>query len=104
MDISRYRKLTDIEHIIQRPAIYIGNMEFTGEREVERYDPTLDRPIYREYNAVGCDSLNTMFNELINNAFDERVRGLDEHRSQVVDHISAIVCPATGKIAMWDRG
>lgn len=104
MDISRYRKLTDIEHIVQRPSIYIGNMEFTGEREVERYDPTLDRPIYREYNAVGCDSLNTMFNELINNAFDERVRGLDEHRSQVVDHISAIVCPATGKIAMWDNG
>ena len=104
MDITRYKKLTDIQHVRQRPSIYIGSMEFTSDREIETYDPSKDKPIERIYGCIGCDSLNTMFNELVNNAYDERVRGKAENRAQIVDRISAIVCPATGKIAVWDNG
>lgn len=103
LDLSNYKKLSSIEHCLARPSIYIGSMEFKGEREIERYNPSLDRPIYRDYDATFCDGLNTMFNELVNNSYDEYVR--QKRRNAVImDRISAIVNPETGKVAVWDNG
>ena len=103
-DISKYRKLDDIEHVLERSAIYIGSLEFKSEQELEEYDPSLDRPIYRRYNATLCSSLITLFNELIDNSADERVRCIRDNRPYIVNQICIRVNPCTGKIACWDNG
>lgn len=103
-DILKYRKLNDIEHVLERSAIYIGSLEFKHEQELEEYDPILDRPIYRRYDATLCSSLITLFNELIDNSADERVRCIRDNRSYIVNQICITVNPYTGKIACWDNG
>ena len=103
-DISKYRKLDDIEHVLERSAIYIGSMEFKSEQQLEEYDPSLDRPIYRRYDAILCSSLITLFNELIDNSADERVRCIKDNKPYIVNQICIRVNPNTGKIACWDNG
>lgn len=104
IDFSKYKKLDDVNHILLRPGQYIGSLEFKGDQELEEYDPSLDRPIYRRYDAVLCKSLITLFSELVNNASDERVRCINENRNYIVNQICIRVNPNTGKIACWDNG
>lgn len=104
IDLSKYKKLDDIEHVLLRPAMYVGSMEFKPEQELEIYDTALDRPIYRRYDAMLCSSLITLFNELISNSYDERIRCINEKRNYIVNEICIRVNPFTGKIACWDNG
>lgn len=104
IDLSKYKKLDGIQHVLARPNTYLGSFEFKNEQQLEEYDPSLDRPIYRRYDAILCSSLITLFNELIDNSADERVRCINENRDYIVNQICIRVNPHTGKIACWDNG
>lgn len=106
VNLSNFKKLSDVEHIRMKPGMYIGAMEFRPEQECELYRPEVnpDRPIHRVYDSVQSLGLNTMFKELIENSYDERARGIRRGDSMIVNRISVIVNQQTGKLAIWDNG
>ena len=103
---DKFKKLSSREHCLLKPGMYIGSLEFLAEQECELYRPYEDaeRPIRRVYGTYQSIALNTMFNELISNSFDEHERSIQRHDSSIVNRISVTVNPKTGKLAIWDNG
>ena len=101
---EKFKKLSSREHCLLKPGMYIGSLEFLAECELYRPYEDAERPIRRVYDTYQSIGLNTMFNECINNSFDERQRNIQSHAQEVVNRVSVTVNPKTGKLAVWDNG
>jgi DNA topoisomerase-2 len=66
-----YEKLGEVEHVIKRSGMYIGSLEVSS-KEVYGYDPMNDIVTYGKLNI--STSLLKMFDELLVNACDNKVR------------------------------
>ncbi len=66
---KRYQKLTDVEHVLLRPGMYVGSIVPITE---ELYIPSGDKFIYKEitYNPAFLK----LFDEIVSNSVDEHKR------------------------------
>ena len=91
---QKYRKLSDIEHVLLRPGMYCGSIK-------PRED---DIPLLGEdgkflirkvsYNPA----LMKIFDEIVSNAVDEH------RRNPKLDELRVTVDPVTGMVKVWDNG
>jgi DNA topoisomerase-2 len=68
---SQYQKLTDREHVLLKPGMYIGDIEYTDQTTYVR-DPTTDTIVSREVKMN--PGLLKIFDEVLINARDQVVR------------------------------
>ena len=67
--MKTYKKLTQIEHILKRPGMYIGSTDKVVENmDIFEEDKIINREI--EYSS----GLYKIFDEIISNAYDEAIR------------------------------
>ena len=91
---QKYRKLSDIEHVLLRPGMYCGSIK-------PRED---DIPLLGEdgkflirkvsYNPA----LMKIFDEIVSNAVDEH------RRNPKLDELRVTVDPGSGMVKVWDNG
>jgi DNA gyrase/topoisomerase IV subunit B len=89
---QRYRKLSDVEHVLIRPGRYLGSV---SEHRAITWIPEGDRMVYQE--ITWHPALLKMFDEIISNSVDESTRNpkLNEIKVQLA---------ASGEMSVWDNG
>lgn len=93
VDVSRYQRLTEVEHVLQRPGMYLGSVDPStqtcwvvgGDKMVER-------------ELTFSPALIKMFDEIISNSVDEHIR------SGGVKNIWVETHAMTGEISIRDDG
>ena len=90
---QKFRKLTDIEHVLLRPFMYIGSI-VPHKELVYLYDGQLVWQEEVEYNP----GFIKIFDEIISNSVDEH------KRNQKLNEISVIINFDSGKISVIDNG
>lgn len=91
---KKFRKLTDIEHVLLRPGMYVGSVK---PREEDAFLP----------NEAGSFSLQKIsYNPAFLKIFDEIIsNSVDEHRRNPnLNKIEVTVDQSTGMIKIWDNG
>lgn len=91
---KKFRKLTDIEHVLLRPGMYVGSVK---PREEDAFLP----------NEAGSFSLQKIsYNPAFLKIFDEIIsNSVDEHRRNPnLNKIEVTVDQMTGMIKVWDNG
>lgn len=92
-DLEKYQKLTEIEHIIARPGIYVGSVANTEQSTWLKVDDGMRKCVI-SYNP----GLLKLFDEILSNAVDEHIR------SGKVKNIWVETHPLTGHIVVKDDG
>lgn len=93
---DNYQKLTDIEHVLHRPSMYIGSMNIrTDDNWI--FDEELNKMIKKQLSWV--PSLLKLFDEVISNAVDESKRP-----GRNLDTIKVDIDKISGKISIFDNG
>lgn len=92
-DLLKYKKLTDIEHVRKRPAIYIGSISNTEHEVWVPFEHSMVNKVIG-YNP----GLMKLFDEIISNSVDEHIR------SGKVQNIWVEYHPMTGEITVRDDG
>lgn len=92
---SKYSKLSDIEHVLLRPGMYIGEVSKSIE-SVFTIDPDTMRISKR--NCEYSPGFLKLFDEILTNAIDYSL----EHDS--VTQIKVSVDRATGELSVWNNG
>jgi DNA topoisomerase-2 len=90
---SKYQKLSEIEHVIARPGIYIGSIANTRQMAWQVEDNKMV-----EYEIDYNPGLMKLFDEIISNSVDEHIR------SGNVTTIKVNTFPLTGEIRVEDNG
>lgn len=90
---EKYRKLTDIEHVLLRPGMYVGS---TKPRDEETWLLQDDKLIRQKvsYNPA----LLKIFDEIVSNAVDEH------RRNPKLNQLRVTVDGEKGCITVWDNG
>jgi DNA topoisomerase-2 len=92
---KRYQKLTDTEHVLLRPGMYIGSVKpHTEEVYLFSENKKKFEPTEITYNP----GFLKMFDEIVSNSVDEH------KRNPKLNHIKITVDKNTGKISIWDNG
>ena len=94
---QKFRKLSEVEHVLLRPGRYIGSI--TPHTEVVfTYDPSSKKMVKREitYNP----GFLKLFDEVISNSVDHSKRPEGKH----LDIIRVDVDPFEGSISIYDNG
>jgi DNA topoisomerase-2 len=92
---QRYKKLTDVEHVLLRPGMYVGNINPNNEISFI-YNTQTGKMEKR--SLTYSPAFLKMFDEIISNSVDESKRKgskLDEIRVEIGDD---------GWISVWDNG
>lgn len=94
---QKYRKLSEVEHVLLRPGRYIGSISPHTERAFV-YDSATKRMVKREvtYNP----GFLKLFDEIISNSVDHSKRPEGKH----LDVIRVDVDPLAGSISVYDNG
>ncbi len=92
---KKYQKLTDTEHVLLRPGMYIGSIKPHTE-EVYLYSEKKKKfePTEITYNP----GFLKMFDEIVSNSVDEHKRNPN------LNQIKITVDKTTGRISIWDNG
>lgn len=93
---QRYRKLTDVEHVLLRPGRYIGSVK---DHTALTYTMAADGKMHRT-ELTWNPGFNKLFDEIVTNAVDHSKRPEGKH----LDTIKVDIDRATGKISVWDNG
>lgn len=96
--LSKYKKLTEIEHVIKRPGIYLGAVE---EREEIRFSAGSvydKKQRYQKEALTYSPGLLKLFDEVITNSVDENIRNKN------VTEIRVSYSTLTGEIVIQDNG
>ena len=94
---ERYKKLTDIEHVLLRPGMYIGSTQpHTADCWV--YNDTTHKMEKR--SVTWNPGLQKLFDEVISNSVDHSKREEGKH----LDVIRVEVDRTTGEISVYDNG
>lgn len=92
---QRYKKLTDVEHVLLRPGMYVGNINPNNEIS---FIYNTDTGKMEKRSITYSPAFLKMFDEIISNSVDESKRkgsNLDEIRVEIGDD---------GWISVWDNG
>jgi len=91
---QKYRKLSDIEHVLLRPGMYVGS---TKTREEDAW--LLTEPSKFERRKVTVNpALMKIFDEIVSNSVDEH------RRNPKLNEIQVTVDLERGSISVWDNG
>lgn len=92
---KRYQKLTDVEHVLKRPSMYIGSIKPHTE-EIHLFNTTKKKfePSEITYNP----GFLKLFDEIVSNSVDEH------KRNHKLNQIKVTVDVKSGKISIWDNG
>lgn len=92
---KRYQKLTDVEHVLKRPSMYIGSIKPHTE-EVYLFNTVKKKfePTEITYNP----GFLKLFDEIVSNSVDEH------KRNNKLNQIKVTVNTESGKISIWDNG
>lgn len=93
---ERYRKLTDVDHVLLRPARYIGSVK---EHTALTFTVGPDGRMHRT-ELTWNPGFIKMFDEIITNAVDHSKRPEGKH----LDTIKVDIDRATGRISVQDNG
>jgi DNA topoisomerase II len=94
---ERFKKLTDIEHVLLRPGMYIGSTQpHTAECWV--FDEATKKMIKRP--VTWNPGLQKLFDEVISNSVDHSKRDEGKH----LDTIRVEIDRTTGEISVYDNG
>jgi len=91
---EKYRKLTDIEHVLLRPGMYVGSVK---PREDEVFLPSSDGK-FEKKKVIYNPAFLKIFDEIISNSVDEH------RRSPKLNEIVVIVDPEKGFVSIRDNG
>lgn len=91
---QKYIKLSDIDHVLKRSGMYLGNINPHTEEEWV-FDETLKKMVKK--SITYSPAFIKMFDEIISNSVDESKRNpkLDEIKVEITDD---------GWISIWDNG
>ena len=93
---DKYKHLTDLEHILVRPDMYVGTID-TNNVSMWVYDSNTLRFIKNE--IVFSPGLYKIFDEILVNARDHAIRNPKTCKNIKVD-----IDPNTGRISVWNDG
>jgi len=92
---KRYQKLTDTEHVLLRPGMYIGSIKphteevFLFNEKKEKFEP-----VEITYNP----GFIKLFDEIVSNSVDEHKRNSN------LNQIKVTIDETSGRISIWDNG
>jgi DNA gyrase/topoisomerase IV subunit B len=92
-ELTKYKKLSQLEHIRKRPGIYIGNINKT-----ESVQWIVDNNKMQQKEVEWNPGVLKLFDEIISNSVDEHIR------SGKVNSIWVTLHPMTGEIVISDDG
>lgn len=91
---QKYRKLSDIEHVLLRPGMYCGSIK-PREDDIPLLGDDGKFSIRKvSYNPA----LMKIFDEIVSNAVDEH------RRNPKLDELRVTVDPGSGMVKVWDNG
>jgi DNA topoisomerase II len=91
---EKYRKLTDIEHVLHRPGMYVGSTE---PREEVLY-LLVEDDLLEARSVTYNPAFLKLFDEVVSNSVDEH------RRNKKLNAIKVVVDPERGTIRVWDNG
>lgn len=90
---DKYRKLTDIEHVLHRPGMYVGS---TNSREEDVY--LISEGKFQKSKVLWNPAFMKIFDEIISNSVDEH------RRNPKLNEIRVTVSQPDGRITIRDNG
>ncbi|WIC41476.1 type IIA topoisomerase, B subunit [Chryseobacterium phage MA9V-1] len=103
---NKYKKLTDIEHVLIRPTIYIGSViaeKFVTEKYVTFPDSD-EKPKIVTAELTYSKGIITLFNELVNNSYDEYIRTLKMRPAERLTELRVTIKRKSGILEVGDNG
>ncbi len=97
--VSKYIKLTDREHALTRPGMYIGNII---NEDIETYIINNEKIVNKTINY--SPGFYKIFDEILVNAYDHAVRTRNENKKNLVSIIKINVEQETNKISIFNNG
>jgi DNA gyrase/topoisomerase IV subunit B len=91
---EKYRKLSDIEHVLLRPGMYVGSVK---PREDEVHLLGAEGKLERKKVTYNPAFLK-IFDEIVSNSVDEH------RRNPKLNEIKVMVDPEKGVVTIWDNG
>jgi len=91
---SKYKKLTDIDHVLLRPGMYVGS---TRPREDEVFLLSTEG-LFEKHKITYNPAFLKIFDEIVSNSVDEH------RRNPALNEIRVTVNAETGEISVLDNG
>lgn len=91
---QKYRKLTDIEHVLLRPGMYVGSIK---PREDDVY-LLAESGKFERRKVTYNPAFLKIFDEIVSNSADEH------RRNPKLDTLRVEVDSASGRVKVWDNG
>eukprot|EP00915_Cephaloidophora_sp_WS-2016_P003781 GHVH01005066.1.p1 GENE.GHVH01005066.1~~GHVH01005066.1.p1 ORF type:complete len:1425 (+),score=283.61 GHVH01005066.1:106-4380(+) len=100
---DRYKKLTQIEHVLKRPDTYVGALGLESSQQWV-WDGIAQRMVYR--NITYSPGLFKIFDEILVNAADVKAREDNEKGpvSQKATSIKIDISQVDGSVRVWNDG
>lgn len=93
-DLLKYKKLTDIEHVLLRPGMYVGSIKHRTD-DISIYDEGRFKTESVTYNPAFLK----IFDEIVSNSVDEHRRN-----PRKLNQLNVLVNPEKGAILVKDNG
>ena len=93
-DLLKYKKLTDIEHVLLRPGMYVGSIKHRTD-DISIYDEGRFKTESITYNPAFLK----IFDEIVSNSVDEHRRN-----PKKLNELNVLVNPDKGAILVKDNG
>ena len=93
-DLLKYKKLTDIEHVLLRPGMYVGSIKHRTD-DISIYDDGRFKTESVTYNPAFLK----IFDEIVSNSVDEHRR-----HPKKLNELNVLVNPDKGAILVKDNG
>lgn len=93
-DLLKYKKLTDIEHVLLRPGMYVGSIKHRTD-DISIYDDGRFKTESVTYNPAFLK----IFDEIVSNSVDEHRRN-----PRKLNQLNVLVNPERGAILVKDNG
>jgi DNA gyrase/topoisomerase IV subunit B len=94
MTIPEYKLLDDIEHVRQRPGMYVGSIV-----NIEKDDWIVNNETFTKSNITYNPAILKLFCEILDNSIDEHKRN-----PKKLTNIKITIDKTTGSISIWDNG
>ena len=92
---QKYRKLSDIEHVLQRPGMYIGS---TKAKEDDVYFLSPESGRFELRHVTYNPAFLKIFDEIVSNSVDEH------RRNKKLSEIRVTVNQKNSTVTIWDNG
>ena len=92
---KKYQKLTDTEHVLLRPGMYVGSIKPHTE---EVFLPMKGKDQFQLTEVTYNPGFLKLFDEIVSNSVDEH------KRNAKLNKVKVDIDMATGSISIWDNG